>query len=160
MDNVRRQILLEATGRDITKVNYRNDIVKEALEWVGTPYKHYHGVKGIATDCGLFIMRVYANCGLCTFEQPEFYPTDWAWHSPTGEWFKNIVLDSCHQVSKEEVGIGDIILYKFGKTLSHGAILMENDMIIHSELGIGVTVSNRYANTWSKREREYFSYGR
>ena len=117
-------------------------------------------MKGAGTDCGLFIMKVYANCGLIEFKQPEFYPTDWAWHSPTGEWFKEIVLESCRRVSKEKVGIGDIILYKFGKKLSHGSLLMDNDMIIHSEIGVGVTVSNRFDNMWSKREKEYYTYGR
>jgi cell wall-associated NlpC family hydrolase len=135
-------------------------IIEEADTWIGTPYKHYSGIKGVGADCGLFIMRVYANCGLIEYKQPEFYPTDWAWHSPTGEWFKEIVLENCTKIEKEEVKTGDIILYKFGKTLSHGSLLMDNDMIIHSEIGIGVTVSNRFANTWSKREREYYTYGR
>ena len=138
--------------------NFRQIIACEARSWVGTPYLHYTAKKGLGCDCGLFIMKVYENAGLITFEHPDFYPQDWAFHSPTGEMFEEIVKRYCVEISEDKLDVGDIILYKFGKTLSHASILLERDMIIHSELPIGVKVSNRYTNQWIDRERKYYTW--
>jgi cell wall-associated NlpC family hydrolase len=140
--------------------NYGENIIKEANTWIGTPYKHFSSVKGAGADCALFIMRVYANCGLIKYKQPEFYANDWSLHNPKREIFREIVLQSCHQIEEKQLKKGDIILYQFGKAMSHGAILMDNDMIIHSEVDVGVTVANRGYSVWTKREREYYTYGR
>jgi cell wall-associated NlpC family hydrolase len=138
--------------------NWRQKIIKEALEWVGTPYKHYTVRKGLGVDCGLFILQVYANAGLITYKMPEFYPEDWAFHSPIGELFEAIVKKYCIPVESKDLQIGDLILYKFGKSLSHASLLMEHNMIIHSETNIGVRVSNREHSHWYKRERKYYTY--
>lgn len=159
MNDITSKILLKV-GVDTTKANYRNDIINEANTWMGTPYKHFSSVKGAGADCALFIMRVYSNCGLIEYKQPEFYANDWSLHNPTKEIFRDIVLESCHQIEKKDLKKGDIILYKFGKMLSHGALLMDGNMIIHSESGVGVTVSNRNYSVWTNREREYYTYGR
>jgi cell wall-associated NlpC family hydrolase len=139
-------------------MDFRQRIVNEAREWVGTPYRHFSSVKGSGADCGLFIMKVYENVGLINYVQPAFYPVDWAFHNPTGEMFEQIVKGYCIEISKGEEGLGDIILYKFGKVLSHAAIIVENDMIIHSEKPVGVKLSNRWTCDWSDRERKYYTW--
>lgn len=138
-------------------IDWRQRVVKEALEWVGTPYRHYTVKKGLGCDCGLFILQVYENVDLIKFDMPEFYPADWAMHNPIGEMFEDIVKKYCKSVDNKELDIGDLILYHFGKNLSHASILLEKNMIIHSETNIGVRVSNREHNHWYKRERKYYT---
>jgi len=138
--------------------DFRQKIVLEAKTWIGTPYKHYSSSKGGGADCGLFIMKTYENAGLIKFKQPPFYPLDWAYHNPVGEMFEDIVKGYCNEVTKEEAGLGDIILYKFGKCLSHAAIIIEDNKIIHSEINIGVKVSNRFTCEWRDRERKYYTW--
>lgn len=135
----------------------RLKIVNEAKSWIGTPYKHYTSQKGLGCDCGLYIMKVYENVGLITYKHPAYYPQDWAFHNPIGELFVDIVENYCVSIDEKDLKIGDMILYKFGKSLSHASIVIENNMIIHSQVGIGVTISNRYNSVWSKREKEYYS---
>lgn len=142
----------------ISELELRNKVVEETKSWVGTPYRHYSMKKGLGADCGLFIMGVYDNLGLIKYEMPEFYPRDWAYHKPVGEMFVSIVRKYCYEIQKDCVKLGDIIVYKFGKCLSHAAILIEDDMIVHSEVPVGVTTSNRRTSKWFKRERLYFSY--
>ncbi len=139
-------------------LDFRQQIAKEAKEWIGTPYKHFSSVKGSGADCGLFIMKVYENVGLIIYKQPDFYPLDWAYHSPTGELFEQIVAGYCVETTKEKAGLGDIILYKFGKVLSHASIIVEDKMIIHSEVRIGVKLSNRFTCEWYDRERKYYTW--
>ena len=137
---------------------WRNKVVVEAKSWVGTPHRHYTLNKGLGTDCGMFIIGVYAKLGLIKEEKPDFYPEDWAWHKPVGEMFELIVQKYCVEIKKEEMQPGDLILYQFGKCLSHSSLLLKDDFIIHSERGVGVTISNRYSTRWYKRERKYYSY--
>lgn len=139
-------------------LDFRHKIAKEAREWVGTPYKHYASIKGVGADCALFIMKVYENVGLIKFVQPPYYPKDWAFHNPTGEIFDKAVASYCVEITKEEVKLGDIILYKFGKVLSHGSIVVEDNMIVHSEINIGVKLSNRWTCDWKDRERKYYKW--
>lgn len=152
------RILTRSFQLNIDKMkNYRQKVIDEAKTWVGTKYKHYSSVKGAGVDCGLFIMKVYENIGLIKFKQPSFYPLDWAYHNPVGEVFKDIVEEYCDEITKEEVDIGDIILYKFGKCLSHASIVIEDNKIIHSEINIGVKISNRFTSQWFSRERKYYT---
>jgi|3_EtaG_2_1085321.scaffolds.fasta_scaffold07308_5 NlpC/P60 family putative phage cell wall peptidase len=137
---------------------WRNKVIHEARSWVGTPHRHYTICKGAGADCGLFIIGVYSKLGLIKEEKPDFYPEDWAWHKPVGEMFESIVQKYCVEIKKEEMQPGDLILYQFGKCLSHSSLLLEDDFIIHSEKPIGVTVSNRYSSQWYKREKKYYSY--
>ena len=137
---------------------WRDKVIKEAKSWINTPHVHYTLQKGIGADCGLFIIGVYSNIGLINKEMPEYYPEDWAFHKPIGDMFESIVQRYCKEVTKEEIKSGDLILYQFGKCLSHGSILLPDNYIIHSEKPIGVTVSNRETNMWYSREKKYYTY--
>ncbi len=139
-------------------MSYRGDVVKEARSWIGTPYKHYTSRKGLGVDCGLFVMQVYANLGLITYKMPEVYPEDWAYHRPTGEMFEDIVKSYCDPIPKEKAHFGDIILYWFGKCMSHSAIVVNNTFIIHADKPAGVVETNRELSKWFKREYKYYTY--
>ncbi len=141
-------------------MSYRHLIVNEAKSWIGTPYKHYTSKKGIGTDCGLFVMQVFANLKLVKYEKPDFYPMDWAMHNPKGHLFELWAKKYCDEIPKEKLSIGDVIFYYFGKCVSHSAILIHGNMIIHSQRPIGVVVSNRETCKWAKRERKYFTLKR
>ena len=142
----------------------RQAIVDEAKEWVGTPYKHQFMTKGIGTSCILFIIGVYSSVGLIPKEIPPFFNEDWAFNSPDKrmpDWFENWVGEYLQEICAEELDLGDIITYNFGKkiALSHTSIVIEDDMVIHSEKPVGVTITNRKNDKWYKRERIYYRYG-
>lgn len=141
----------------MNELETRKKIVAEARSWVGTPHKHYTMKKGLGVDCGLFIMGVYHNVGVIKAEMPKFYPHDWAYHGPIGEVFLGIIEKYCLEIPKEQLKMGDTIVYRFGKCLSHGSILIEGDMVVHSEVNIGVTITNRKNTNWYKREKVYYT---
>jgi cell wall-associated NlpC family hydrolase len=45
------------------QVNINESIVKEAEEWLGTPFGHQDHHKGLSTDCAGFIVGVARNAG-------------------------------------------------------------------------------------------------
>ena len=42
----------------------RQQVVAEALSWIGTPYIKNGRVKGVGADCATILFCVYRNCGL------------------------------------------------------------------------------------------------
>lgn len=143
--------------------NIRQEIIKEARSWVPTPYRHQFMNKGIGCSCGLFIIGVFSNLGMIPGGIPPHYNEDWAFHNPTQrmpDWYEDMLSTYFTEIEAKDLKEGDLILYNFGKsfTLSHISILVENNMIIHSEKPVGVTLSNRQTKRWFKRERIYFTW--
>lgn len=108
----------------------RTQIVNEAKAWVGTPYHHRARVKGAGVDCAQLLIGVYSACGLipAAFDVAD-YPMDWHLHKDE-ERYLNHVIAHAHPV--DEPLPGDVVLFQFGRTVSHGAIVSEWPFIIHA----------------------------
>ena len=58
----------------------RRMIVREARSWVRTPYHQQGDIKGIGVDCGMLLVRVFVDTGLCAPFDPRPYANDWYLH--------------------------------------------------------------------------------
>lgn len=116
----------------------RRAVVAEATTWIGTPYHHHARIKGVGVDCAQILCAVYEACGLVEHVDTGFYPTDWHLHRSEeiyARWlFKYCLLLEPHAT----VAPGDIALFKFGRCYSHGAIVVDDGLLVHSYLGRGV----------------------
>lgn len=101
----------------------QKQIITETNSWIGTPYHHAARVKGAGVDCAQLLIAVYSAVGALPedFDVAE-YPMDWHLHRDE-ERYLNQVLAHAHPVDAPQVG--DIALFKFGRTISHGAIVIE-----------------------------------
>lgn len=127
--------------------------VVEALTWLGTPYHHQGRVKGVGTDCGMLLCEVYHECGLIPFVDPRPYPADWHLHQMEQkylQWIKTY----CDEVTDPQPG--DIVLYHFGKCVSHAGIVVEWPTIIHAYLNQGVILSDGTKGSLSRRLAGFF----
>lgn len=106
----------------------------EALTWVGTPYHHQGRVKGRGVDCGMLICEVYYQVGLMPFIDPRPYPSDWHLHQQEQKYLE-WVLKFADKVDDPQPG--DVVLYHFGKCISHGGIVIEWPTIVHAYNGQG-----------------------
>jgi cell wall-associated NlpC family hydrolase len=118
--------------------------------WVGTPYRHLCGVKGQGCDCIHFVCRVLEEVGFAAhpYRIPA-YPRDWHLHN-TAELLLDGIRD---QIPHREAAVpadGDILLFRFGKTLSHSAVYIAG-YIYHSLNGIGVIKTRLRGSRWQKR---------
>lgn len=101
--------------------------LKKALdEWLGTPFRHHCGVKGLGCDCIHFGKRIYEELGLLIDTVIPNYPKDWHLHN-TRELLKEELIKN---LNVEKVGLfdlinGDIILSHFGKAASHVGIYFD-----------------------------------
>ncbi len=143
----------------MTEAEGRAAVVAEAMSWLGTPYHHGARIKGVGVDCAQLVIGVYAGAGVIEAFDPGPYPTDWHLHRSV-ERYMRIVLGLAHEIGREAVRPGDVILYRFGRAYSHGAIVIDHPTIIHAVRQDGqVTLgdADRDAELIG-RETRYFSY--
>lgn len=129
-----------------------------ARSWLGTPYHHRGRVKGAGVDCAMFPLEVYREAGLIPDLEIPYYPQDWMMHR-SEEVYLDIVLQVAAEVSGDRLQgtencpttcslspvtcfPGDFVLYHFGRTWSHGAIVFEWPLIIHAVVHRGVILSD------------------
>ena len=131
----------------------RQRVIAEARTWIGTPYHHAADVKGIGVDCGMLLIRVFADCGLIDFFDPRPYAQDWHLHRAE-EMYKTFVGERALPVANPLPG--DIILFKFGRCVSHGGIVTRIDplTIIHAFHPAGVVLEEDVACNAMLAERQ------
>lgn len=112
------------------------DFVREAETWLGTKWRHGQALKGDSTDCVQWIGLLGKKFNWIpeNYRFPK-YSKDWALHNSKSVLRETIVL-FCDEV--KEMKIGDILLFKFGKTGSHAGIFCGGEMMIHSHIRNGV----------------------
>ena len=119
-----------------------NAVVREAESWLGTPYHHAADVKGAGVDCAMLLVRVFCDLGLVAPFDPRPYPHDWMLHR-SEERFLGIVERMGVQV--DAPAPGRVALFRFGRCISHGAILAEDGYMIHADLRAGRVVRTETA---------------
>ena len=114
----------------------RAAVLREAESWIGTPFHHAARVKGVGVDCLMMLAEVYERAGVARERiDPPFYVPDWHLHRDA-ERYMDGLLAYTRPVEAPEPG--DIALFKFGRTHSHGAIVTEWPRLIHAYWNIGV----------------------
>lgn len=101
----------------------RATIVATARGWIGTPYHPCADIRGAGVDCGMLIVRVFVDSGLCAPFDPRPYPPDWHLHR-SEERYLGFVLDNCRERGADEAAEpGDVIVFRFGRCWAHGGIV-------------------------------------
>jgi cell wall-associated NlpC family hydrolase len=132
----------------------RENVVQAAKEWLGTPYHHQGRVKGAGVDCATLLCEVYEAVGLVPHIDPTPYPPDWHMHRDS-ERYLGWVQQYGKEIETPE--IGDVVVWKFGRCFSHGAIYIGNGLIIHSYIGQGVRYEKIDAEVFRGRAVKYFT---
>jgi hypothetical protein len=104
----------------LIEVAQRAAVVAEARSWIGTPYHNCADIKGTGVDCGMLIVRVFVDAGLCAPFDPRPYPADWHLHR-SEERYLGFVFDRCCEIENPQPG--DVMVLRFGRCYSHGGIV-------------------------------------
>ncbi len=134
------------------------EIIKECKSWKGTKFGHGVALKGYMADCIQFGVAVYRNLGMLPSNfKTQKYNRDWALHNSESVLVATI-QKYCHQIQFDDIRVGDILLFKFGKCASHTAIYIGDGKIIHSVVKQGVIESNlkdwmgKFVSAWRLSE--------
>jgi cell wall-associated NlpC family hydrolase len=139
------------------ELEQRKAVVLEAKTWIGTPYSHQGRIKGAGVDCGMLPIEVFEKCGLMEHIDVPYYNV--AWHLHHGEekylgWVKKY----CTEVTDREPLPGDMILYKYGRCISHSAMVTEWPQVIHAYVGQGVLLANAENQALKKKQVSIYSF--
>lgn len=139
----------------ITIGQERAAVLEEARAWLSTPFHHGARLQGVGVDCAQFLIACYVGRGIVAPFDPGFYSIDWFLHEE-GERFRGWIERSC--VAVKTAVPGDIMLFRYGRAESHGAIYLGDDRVIHAfrgrgvieeECGRGSALAARYASSWT-----------
>lgn len=136
----------------------RQQIVTEALSWLNTPYHHEGDVKGAGVDCAMLPVRVYCDTGKLPHFDPRPYSQQWHLHRSEEKylaWIKTYAVE----IQAADVGLGDLILFKYGRTISHSGIVVKlNPLVfIHSFIGEGCVLAGLNERDYTERVDSYWS---
>ena len=135
----------------------REIAVTTAWFWVDTPYHHRARVMGAGCDCLMLIVESYLAAGLlpADIEIPD-YPQDIMFHSDDSR-YVDTVLVYCDEVETPQPG--DLAMWKFGKTWSHAAIVLNWPRVIHAYAPYGAVVEMSIADDsrLANRPARFFS---
>ena len=142
----------------------REDIVQEAREWVGTPWRHQGRLKGVSSDCAGLVMGVGIKLGLIVIAKndPMYRHFDGYGHQPRPELMVQALM---HWLIKLEhpsrALMGDVIYRRYNDAnpqhlaILTGPLLEPMSGVIHAIAmpskgrRRGAVVEQRTDNTWT-----------
>lgn len=133
----------------------REQAVAEAMTWLRTPYQHRAAVKGAGVDCAQLLIEVFSAIGKIEKFDVGYYPHDWHLHRDE-ERYLGWIKQYSTQVDQPKPG--DVALFKFGRCVSHGAIVVAWPTVIHAfwrqgcvlaDADNGVELKGRLDSFWS-----------
>jgi len=111
----------------------RERVIEEAKSYIGTPFHHNQCVKGAGIDCLWLLVACYRTIGIVPANfNPGFYPHDWHLHKQEERYLKGVEQYAQRLVNGTPPQPGDIALYKIGKCVSHGGIIIGDGLIVHA----------------------------
>ena len=121
----------------------RTRIVAEALSWLGTPYAHRQRLKGVGVDCAQLPLAVYAAAGLIGQAEVGAYASQWHLHRSEELYLAHVQALGGREIARAAAQPGDLALWRYGRTFSHGAILVgPGGRVVHAVQGLGVVLAD------------------
>ena len=121
------------TFATVAEAKGRLAFVTEALSWIGTPFVNHADIKGPggAVDCAMLLTRCAVDTGLVAPFDPRPYATHWHVHRDE-ERFIDFLTDRLGAHEIEHPRIGDIAVFKFHRTFSHGTVIVSSGEMVHA----------------------------
>ncbi|KQZ16386.1 peptidase P60 [Mesorhizobium sp. Root552] len=129
-----------------------DEIVAEALSWLGTPYRHQAYSKGVGCDCLGLIRGVWRSLYGDELEVPADYAPDWA--EASGE--ERLLLGAGRNLKPKPLGAfaaGDVLVFRWRPHLpaKHAGIALSQSHFVHAYQGGGSVVKSALVSQWRRR---------
>lgn len=122
----------------------RAEFAREALSWIGTPFRDCADVKGPngAVDCAMLLTRCAVDTGLVAPFDPRPYPPRWHLHRDE-ERFVDWVVERFGAREVSEPRFGDLAIWMFGRCFSHGGVIVSSAEVVHAYAANGMVIMTR-----------------
>ena len=127
----------------MTQADERANVVAIAKSWLQTPFHHGADIKRVGVDCAQFISAVFVEAGLETPITIKGYSEQWYMHQ-SDELFLDYLTSRADEITIEEAKPADIVVYRFGRSFSHGGLIVNPGwpQIIHAFRQYGVVAAD------------------
>lgn len=116
-------------------------VADAAKEYLGTPHVNQAKVKGKGVDCGMLLIAALEGAGAVDKDSIYIAPYSNEWHlHHSEEWFKRYVETYCDKV--DDLQVGDFVLYRYGRCISHGAVYVGDGVVCHALVGQGCVLTD------------------
>lgn len=128
----------------VEEARARQRFVSEAMSWIGTPFCDHADIKGPggAVDCAMLLTRCACDTGLLAPFDPRPYPPRWHVHRDE-ERFIDFLVERFAAREIETPRFGDIAVWKFGRTYSHGGVVISDAEVVHAYFANRMVVRTR-----------------
>lgn len=119
----------------------REQIWQTALTWLGTPFHDLACLKGPrgGVDCGQLIVGVAKELGVLPFTWTcPVYSPERQLHQSTDLMSPLLARAGFTPVSWEDRQPGDVLTFRIGLTVSHVAVLLPDNELVHAVVDKGV----------------------
>ncbi|MFZ5544406.1 MAG: hydrolase [Pseudomonadota bacterium] len=110
----------------------RAAVVAEGMTWHRTPYHHHGRIKGAGVDCAMLLAEVFHACGLVERVEPGHYPVQWHLHRDEERFIGWLQQYAQPLPAGQALQPADVALFRFGRTYSHGGLMVEPDLVLHA----------------------------
>ncbi len=142
----------------------REDIIHEARDWLGTPYRSRHyPVKGEACDCASFLLGLLLALGQVPpgTKLPAYSPSRHL-HRSDEAYRHELLAHGFQEIPKAEAGLGSVILMVVGERqpASHAAVVTAVEArpteVVHAHQPSGRVIASRL--DWKLWSRTRFAF--
>lgn len=143
---------------DTDRIDTAAMIVAEAVGWIGTPYRHQAGLKGVGCDCIGLVLGVWRSVYGRAPDIPGPYAPDWA-EAGGGDVLLEAARRHCHECECGVVALGHLLVFRWRPHLpaKHLGIAIDPVRFIHAYQGTSVTIS-ALAPQWRRRIAGVFTF--
>jgi NlpC/P60 family putative phage cell wall peptidase len=136
----------------------REQIVAEARDWIGTPYRHQASRKQVGSDCLGLVRGVWRNVIGAEPEVPPPYAPGWA-EAGGLETLADAACRHLVRIDPADIRAGDVLLFRWRAHLpaKHAAIVTAPDTMVHAHDGAAVAEVD-LAPWWRRRIAFAFSF--
>ncbi len=133
-------------------------VVSEAMDWVGTPYRHQASRRGVGCDCLGLMRGVWRALYGEEPEVPGPYSADWA-ETDGEDRLLAAAHRHCREVDIARLAPGHLILLRWRPHLpaKHVGIMTAGCAFVHAYQGMEVTVS-ALVPQWRRRIAGVFAF--
>lgn len=139
----------------LREVETRARIVREAREWLRTPYHHHGRIKHVGVDCANLLCAVYEAAAAVPPVVLPHYPVDWHLHHSEELFLQWLAKVGAWPV--QTPAPGDVAVFRFGRTFSHGAVMVESDLAVHAYVKAEVMLTRLHEAPLAGRERQFWA---
>ncbi|MGB3500337.1 MAG: NlpC/P60 family protein [Mesorhizobium sp.] len=133
-------------------------IARAALGWLGTPYRHQHGRKGVGCDCLGLVRGVWREVYGRPAADPGPYAADWN-EAGQGDRLMEAARLWCRPREGTTPERGDLLVFRLRPRLAakHCAIALDAGRFIHAYQGHAVMISHLDPH-WRRRLAGVFQF--